>query len=346
MTTSRKHNTRKMPEYVLAQADAAPPKYVPRTRGILKREEPGDPIVYFLTITPRMAATWLLHCNPVNRNEREKRIAGMAVDIAKKKWGINGATICRDKNGMVLDGQNRLHACAKAGYEEADPSTVSIRVIMVDDLETSSQDSMDDIAARQTRDDLRRRGLPRVTVTQSLLMRILAWEHSKEHSPDGSGRYLDTTDYRPTKQQQLELVDAGGAALELILESTRVGEQSYAKLNRISKAAIAFCFWLLTQIDEQEAKFFFEQLLFEKATVIEPGKPARIVALIVDSPIHKLRTAIIARKNSSLITHETWFVAAIIQGWNNHLEGSRRGIKVQLGGSHAKAFPQPNHPDD
>jgi len=305
-----------MPEYVTALADPTPPQYKPRTRNILKREEPGDPIVYFLTITPRLAATWLLHCNPVNRNERERRIAGMAIDMAKRKFGINGATICRNKDGEILDGQNRLHACAKAGFEQGE--SVTFRTIMVDDLDTSSQDSMDDIAARQVRDEV---------------------------TPDGTGRYLDSTEYRPTKQQQLELIDAGGPEKDLILEAARIGEQSYAKLNRVSKGAVAFCFWLFTHIDETEAKFFFDQLIHEKATLVEPGKQARIAALVVDSPIHKLRTAIMARKNSNLITHEQWYVAAIIQGWNNHLEGSRRDIKVKLGGLGAKSFPQPHHPD-
>lgn len=61
-------------------------------------------------------AEWLIeHRLHANRPLKETAISCFADDMANGLWIRNGATIKVDKKGWVIDGQNRLHACVRAG---------------------------------------------------------------------------------------------------------------------------------------------------------------------------------------------------------------------------------------
>jgi hypothetical protein len=65
-------------------------------------------------ITPSLSKDWLEQ----NRNFRqptESHIDKMAADILAGKWDENGETIKFNTNDELVDGQNRLMACIKAG---------------------------------------------------------------------------------------------------------------------------------------------------------------------------------------------------------------------------------------
>ena len=65
------------------------------------------------TITPEIAAEMLQH-NKGNRSLRQNRVADYSRDMAAGRWKLTGDPIVFDSNGMLIQGQHRLHACVRA----------------------------------------------------------------------------------------------------------------------------------------------------------------------------------------------------------------------------------------
>ena len=70
--------------------------------------------VAWKTITPEMAEKMVEKVRNV-RTTRHDHIAGLARAMKAKRWEANGATICIDSEGYVVDGEHRLRACMLAG---------------------------------------------------------------------------------------------------------------------------------------------------------------------------------------------------------------------------------------
>lgn len=67
-----------------------------------------------IIITPEMAAEFL-KMNTKNRRKDEDTINTYANAMLNGKWMLNGEPIIISDTNVILDGQNRLYACAKAG---------------------------------------------------------------------------------------------------------------------------------------------------------------------------------------------------------------------------------------
>lgn len=79
-------------------------------------------LVGAVTITPAMAEEWLKRNVANIRNSKEPSIGEYAEAMRKGQWDFNGAPICYDKDGNLIDGQNRLMACVLANT----PFTTSV----------------------------------------------------------------------------------------------------------------------------------------------------------------------------------------------------------------------------
>jgi hypothetical protein len=108
------------------------------------------PSVRIETITPAKAERILEESNTHNRALRGDRVTALAGNIDRDEWKLTGAAIVFDVDGVLLDGQHRLAACA-AG-------TKPIQVIVLRNAERESQDVMDDTLARRLGDALKLRG--------------------------------------------------------------------------------------------------------------------------------------------------------------------------------------------
>lgn len=73
----------------------------------------GEVKVVIMDITPA-AAKRLLRLNTNNRNLRDKRVDQYAHDMKAGRWYANGMPIVISNEGVLKDGQHRLHACVKA----------------------------------------------------------------------------------------------------------------------------------------------------------------------------------------------------------------------------------------
>lgn len=67
-----------------------------------------------VTITPELAADFL-KMNTRNRRKDNDSISAYAVAMQNGKWMLNGEPIIISDTNVILDGQNRLYACVKAG---------------------------------------------------------------------------------------------------------------------------------------------------------------------------------------------------------------------------------------
>ena len=84
---------------------------------MLKQEKIDGMEVFFTTITPEIAEGILDASEGVFRN-RKIRLATVdlyANDMANDRWDLNGETIKLTKDGVCIDGQNRLKAIIKSG---------------------------------------------------------------------------------------------------------------------------------------------------------------------------------------------------------------------------------------
>lgn len=63
-----------------------------------------------LFVTPKMAEEWLEKNHPDNRSVSWPRVEGIANDIREGNWKCTHQGICFDKDGLLIDGQHRLHA--------------------------------------------------------------------------------------------------------------------------------------------------------------------------------------------------------------------------------------------
>lgn len=70
---------------------------------------------YIMRITPDIAKEWLERNIKNNRNPKHNGISKYATDMRNGNWGLNPDAIAFDENGVLFNGQNRLHAVIKSG---------------------------------------------------------------------------------------------------------------------------------------------------------------------------------------------------------------------------------------
>lgn len=68
-----------------------------------------------LSIDPKSAELILRERNTGNRPRKPNKVEQFASDMAAGRWGLTGDTLKFAPDGRLLDGQNRLAACVRAG---------------------------------------------------------------------------------------------------------------------------------------------------------------------------------------------------------------------------------------
>lgn len=126
-----------------------------------------------IVLTPGLAKL-LLRRNKKNRNIRPATVTDYARDMAVF-WPLNGEAIKIARNGDVLDGQHRLHACEKAD--------TSILTFIVGNLPPETQDTMDSGMRRTTADVLTLRDEDHSTALAAILRRVWGGIRATGSSP-------------------------------------------------------------------------------------------------------------------------------------------------------------------
>lgn len=193
-----------------------------------------------LTVTPDLAKK-LLEGNKVNRPISARTIRNYADMMAEGKWKLNGETIKVTPSGNLLDGQHRLLASLL--------NDVSFDAYYVEVQDTTAFDTID-VGKRRTGSD------------------ILAIEGEKHYNTLAAVLPLLGSYYRQNKLTVMSR-RCPNHELKIILEEhPKVREDvAYAGNRKIcnvlfSKTSIAFCRYVLSKINEDQAHKFIDDLIY------------------------------------------------------------------------------------
>lgn len=72
-----------------------------------------------IIVTPEMAEEWLKKSESFkNRPLNNRHVEAYCKDMMEGKWELNGVAIILNKDGVVIDGQHRLHAIVRVGIPQ------------------------------------------------------------------------------------------------------------------------------------------------------------------------------------------------------------------------------------
>lgn len=190
-----------------------------------------------IVLTPGLAKL-LLRRNKKNRNIRPATVTDYARDMATF-WPLNGEAIKIARNGDVLDGQHRLHACEKAD--------ASIATFIVGNLPPETQDTMDSGMRRTTADVLTLRDEDHSTALAAILRRVWGWNQ-------GDRKFTGRNS--PTKTEAQALLREAPEARR----SAEIAVRVRSAFPHIPQSALGTAHYLFNSIDPDATAWFFQRL--------------------------------------------------------------------------------------
>lgn len=271
--------------------------------------EGHDYTVTFELITPDLAREYLTH-NTHNRTLKHRSIAKYVSDMLDGNWQFTGATITFGANGVLLDGQNRLHAAINADQ--------TIPCLVVRGVQPSAQMDMDTGNGRKFVDVLNLMDSPtpitNATIHAALVRKIGAWE-------SGARRHLSKVN--PSHAQLLAIHEKYPNLNDYASAGKRVSHGV-----GISPALAAFAWWLFDQIDTEDANHFFERL-------------ADGQGMSKGNPIFELRRTLAAASTDRGDKSQEYLLAITIKAWNAYREGRpMKVVSYRIGGASPERFPE------
>lgn len=131
--------------------------------------------VKVMQITPKIAKKWL-EKNMNFRNVRASAVQRYSRDMSAGKWELNAETIKFDREGHLIDGQNRLEACVLAD--------VPFRSLVAFEVETHK--GIDEGAVRTVVEEFKHRGFKNAP---QLAIASLLVKHYEMNALDRKGAY-------------------------------------------------------------------------------------------------------------------------------------------------------------
>lgn len=261
-----------------------------------------------IQITPAVAEQ-MLSKNQHNRSIRPRHLDSLVEDMRAGEWRENGETIKIARDGTIIDGQHRLEAVLR--------SQASQRFLVVRGLPMAAQETVDTGARRSFVDALKLRGEANNSTLAALVRRVWFWERGMRAS--ASGRIA------PTMSQLVRTLEAHPE----LRESARFVD-GFRKGTGIHGSVLSLTHWLFTQIDENDAKDFFEKL------INGDGLP-------LHHPVLTLRRTVAdLRRSRRGLPPEELMLAYMIKAWNAYREGHEvKFLRFRPGGAHPEAFPTP-----
>lgn len=260
-------------------------------------------------IGPDLAAHYLM-ANTHNRTRKPRSQAKYVADMTAGKWQFTGAPISFDTNGVLLDGQNRLHSICEA--------EVTLPVLVVRGLPAETQMDMDSGNPRKFVDVLTLSDEPptNVTLVAAIVRKIYGWEQ-------GDRRNLGKAN--PSHSQLAATLAAHPDAAEFAVQGKRA-----SRTTGLPPTLAGFAWWLFDSVDTEDAAFFFERL-------------ADGQGLVKGDPIFELRRTLVASANArGTERSQAYLLAITIKAWNAYRRGDTVAMfKWRMGGANPEAFPEP-----
>lgn len=268
------------------------------------------------TIEPREAKA-ILAGQIKNRNVSSVVVKRYAKQMEALKWKLNGETITFG-NGMLIDGQHRLHACIKAD--------VPIKVIYVVLDSNESFNTIDSGKRRTNGDVFAIAGHKRTNMIAAALAVLVKIDEHGQISAAGGGRSAAIENHEC--EQYLENYPN--------LDTSCKQSQKWYKCLRVKTTAIGVLNYLLRRaegkvLQEQQttlADKFMDQVFYGEN-------------LSKNSPALVLRNAFIKHITSSIQPETRYILKAGISCWNNWLKGNEL---VRISVRSDSVIPQPDKP--
>ncbi len=248
------------------------------------------PVAKLQRITPTTAKKWLAELNyEDNRNINERKVQFLARQLESGHWMINGATVCFDVEGQMIDGQHRLSAIVMAKK--------AAETFVVRNLETAAYTTIDQGWKRSHAQVLGATGVKWAGQVVAACRFIWLFETDgiimKKKIPETSiDEIVLVLEYKP------EIT----AAVELVMMN---------KINRLLNGGLAaYAAWHFLKIDNEKATEFFTRL--------SDG-----VGLAKGSPILVLRDRLMKGKAEKTSWNSMEVFSFIVRAWNAHHAGKK-----------------------
>lgn len=258
-------------------------------------------------VTPEIARQWLA-TNTHNRNIRSRIVAAYARDMENGDWMLNGEPIKFAADGTLLDGQHRLSAIVR--------SEASVDLLVVRGVAAEAQDTMDSGINRTFSDQLGLSGEAASQILSAILRKITLWE---------VGCYMRNGTLKPTFAELSDTLKRHPKARDAAIYGTK-----RATASNLHASTIGFVYWLLADIDYEQAFWFIDRLCDGV------GLHANHPALVLRERIRRERDSYNGRVNVDVV------LALTIYAWNAYrADRSLEKLQLPKGGLSNDTFPQP-----
>lgn len=264
---------------------------------------PGEVVM----VGPELAGEYLAH-NTHNRRPRATAVGGYVQDMLNGDWRWTGDPIRFDVNGVLIDGQHRLLAIVESG--------VTIPLLVLRGLAAEAQDDIDAGVPRKFYDVLALHGEVNSGSLAAIVRKVAHWEQ---------GRRGDSTKgSKPTTAALLRVLDAHPELRDVAREAKTICTHV-----DLPASLVGLVYWLFTNIDEEDAQFFFARL--------SDGQ-----SLAKGDPIYQLRSTISTSRAQLGERNQRYLLAVTIKAWNAYREGETVGqLRFRTGGAKPERFPEP-----
>lgn len=251
------------------------------------------PGVYTVTITPHDAAL-LLERNAGNRRPKERAIENYAREMRENRWRLTNQGIGLSRQGNVLDGQNRLYACQRAG--------VPFSTLLITGLEENVRDVVDVGVKRSLGDVLKMNGRNNV----SNLAGAVSLRARYEPAAEKQWSWTRTRGYgqRLSHEEMLSFLDKH----PMLEDRTHQAWLVRKALGKVGLAAIVGFESMSFEVDQAAAVDFREHLV--SGALLQPGDPRLL-----------LRNVMMRQDRSP---DSIWTLGMFVKAWNLWRHGEHR----------------------
>lgn len=270
-----------------------------------------------LTISPEVAVE-MLGSNTANRRRKDIKIDRYARDMMNGSWRLTGQSVQFSRSGRLLDGQNRLMACIKAGV----PFQTFVSVGLDDD----AMISIDKGTPRSFADDLT----------------ILGYSNANRLAAAVSAvyRYMLTDDVAALSAQTQRMSMSSDEGFEILkehpgIESTMGELGRREKLSKVAPMSVMDSFaYIVGRVHHDDMAYFFDRI--GNPVGLKEGSP--ILALISASESDSIKRKRIGVRGG---LNSRYKVALLTKAWNAYMEGRPvRTLSYRAGGARPEDFPQ------
>lgn len=286
---------------VNTRASVRPPVLVPETSDNNKLERARGWLRHQIALAARSGITAAVHVidparaealleiNDSNRELRPDRVARYARQATDGEWDVNGETIKVSVCGHLNDGQHRLHAIVDAD--------VPVSTLVVFGLERQTIRSLDDGLPRTGGDQLAMLKVANPRQVAAVAALVLQFQKS--------GSVIRSTLRAPSR---ISVTSRGASDTKIQQSVAFVPAKGSASAG--GRTLLAFCHYILSEIDQTDADNFITRLI--KGDALE-----------IDSPIYTARQRLIqlTSSRSRVRVKPEVKVAIMFRAWNAYREG-------------------------